>query len=81
LALWLEQWRLNEADNYFAAFFEHFEALAYNPFQYPAVDEIRQGYRRSVCGTDSVCYRSVDREANAVEIMAIIGRQDANQWL
>ena len=77
----LDQWGLNKADTYVAAFFEHFDVLADNPFQYPAVDEIRDGYRRSVCGTDSVYYRIVDDETNVVEIMAIIGKQDTNQWL
>ena len=62
-------------------FFEHFEVLAENPFQYPAVNEIRQGYRRSVCGTDSVYYRVTNEETSVVEIMAIIGKQDVNQWL
>jgi toxin ParE1/3/4 len=45
---------------------------------YPAADEIREGYRRSVCGVDTIYYRVVD---DAVEIMAIIGRQDTVDWL
>ena len=77
----LDQWGLNKADSYFAAFFEHYEVLAENPFQYPAVDEIRPGYRRSVCGTDSVYYRVMDEETSVVEVMAIIGKQDVNLWL
>jgi len=66
-----------QADRYFAAFFDHFEQLAEQPLLYSATD-IRQGYRRSVCGSDSVYYCIKD---GAVEIMAIIGQQDAEEWL
>ena len=62
------------ADQYFWAFFERFENIAQNPKLYPAVDHIREGYRRSVCGVDSIYYRINDD--NIVEIMTIIGRQD-----
>jgi len=73
----LENWGVEAADVYFAAFFEHFEQLAEQPLLYAATD-IREGYRRSVFGSDSVYYR-VDGED--VEIMAIIGQQDASDWL
>ena len=42
------------------------------------VTEIREGYRRSVCGSDNVYYRIAD---GIVEIMAIVGAQDADQWV
>jgi len=43
------------------------------PLAYPAVDEIRVGFRRSVCGAASI----YDRVAgDTVEVMAIIGQQD-----
>ncbi|MCP4286095.1 MAG: type II toxin-antitoxin system RelE/ParE family toxin [Gammaproteobacteria bacterium] len=66
-----------QADRYFAAFFDHFEQIAERPLLYP-VSDIREGYRRSVCGKDSIFYR-IDGET--VEIMAVIGQQDADQWL
>ena len=66
-----------QADQYLTAFFDHFEQLAEHPLSYP-VTEIRDGYRRSVCGSDSVFYRIRD---GIVEIMAIVGAQDADQWL
>lgn len=66
-----------QADQYFAAFFDHFEQLASQPLSYP-VTEIREGYRRSVCGSDSVYYRIRN---GTVEILAIIGAQDVDQWL
>lgn len=67
-----------QADAYYFQFFERFERLAEQPLLYPVVDDIRKGYRRSVCGTDSIYYRF---EGETVEIMAIIGQQDADEWL
>ncbi len=68
-----------QADKYFNEFFEKFEQIAEQPLIYPTVDEIYLGYRRSVCGVDSIYYRiSSD---NLVEIMAILGQQDTNHWL
>jgi toxin ParE1/3/4 len=61
------------ADQYYDAFFDRFEELAEQPYLYQAVDEIREGYRRSVCGVDSIYYRV---EGDTVEIMAILGQQD-----
>jgi len=49
-----------------------------NPILYQAVDEIREGYRRSVCGVDSIYYRV---DGNTVEIMAIFGQQDVDEWI
>jgi toxin ParE1/3/4 len=67
-----------QADEYYNALFDRFEQIAEQPFLYPAVDDIREGYRRSVCGVDSIYYRI---EGEMVEIMAIIGRQDLEEWL
>jgi toxin ParE1/3/4 len=39
-----------QADACFNAFFERFELLADQPLAYPAVEDIRVGYRRRVCG-------------------------------
>ena len=67
-----------QADKYYESFFERFEQLAEQPLLYQAVDDIRPGYRRSVCGSDSIYYR-IDGET--VEIMAIIGQQDLEEWI
>jgi toxin ParE1/3/4 len=40
---------------------------------FPAVDHIREGYRRSVCGKHSIYFRLAD---NGLEIMRILGQQD-----
>lgn len=62
-----------EADKYFMAFFERFEQIANTQYLYQSVDYIRDGYRRSVCGVDSIYYRI---KGEKVGIMRILGRQD-----
>ena len=62
-----------QADNYFNTFFDYFEMIAERLFSYESVDYIKEGYRRCVCGADSIYFRVND---NVAEIMAIIGRQD-----
>ncbi|VAX08643.1 hypothetical protein MNBD_ALPHA03-1579 [hydrothermal vent metagenome] len=74
----IHQWGVHEhgeaaADEYYNAFFDHFEILAQQPLLYPSVSHIQKGYRRSICGVDAVYYRVMD---NGVEIMNIIGQQD-----
>lgn len=66
------------ADKYYNAFFKRFEELADNPFLYSSVDEIREGYHRSVCGSDSIYYRIVHE---GVEIIRVLGQQDIEEWL
>ena len=74
----LQEYGEGQAAKYYNAFFDRFEQLAEQPLLYPAVDDIRAGYRRSVCGADSIYYR-IDGET--VEIMAVIGQQDIDTWL
>ncbi len=66
------------ADEYYSAFFDRFEQLAEQPLLYQSCDDIRQGYRKCVCGVDTIYYRVV---GDTVEIMNILGRQDRNEWL
>jgi len=51
---------------------------AEQPHKYQLVDNIREEYRRSPCGVDSIYYRVIGDD---VEIMSIIGRQDVEEWL
>jgi toxin ParE1/3/4 len=46
-----------QADKYFNTFFEYFEIIAEHPFAFESVDYIKPGYRRCVCGVDSIFYR------------------------
>jgi len=70
-----KRWGERQADLYYDALLAHFDLLCSNPFLFAAVDDIRPGYRRSVCGSHAVYYRV---SAFAVEVMAVIGRQDTS---
>ena len=67
-----------QADKYFYDFFDRFEQLAEQPYLYQAVDDIREGYRRSVCGVDNIYFRV---DGDTVVIMSILGQQDVDGWL
>ncbi|MCB0821144.1 MAG: type II toxin-antitoxin system RelE/ParE family toxin [Bacteroidales bacterium] len=70
-----EKFGLAQADKYFDSFFKYFDIINERPFSFESVDYIKSGYRRCVCGSDSIYFRIND---GIVEIMAIIGRQDLN---
>lgn len=74
----LEIWGERAADRYIEAFFDQFEKIAAEPLLHQAVDEIRDGYRRCVCGRDNIYYRL---DGEDVEIMAVLGQQDLDKWL
>ena len=67
-----------KADQYHRELLERLEQIAEQPYLYQAVDHIREGYRRSVYGTDSIYYRI---NGDMVEIMAILGHQNVEDWL
>ena len=69
----LEQFGQIQADKYFDAFFDCFDLISQRPLSFESVDYIKSGYRRCVCGVDSIYCRI---EGEIVEIMAIVGRQD-----
>jgi|TARA_B110000902_G_scaffold260538_1_gene333684 toxin ParE1/3/4 len=75
----VEKFGITQADNYFDTFFEYFDIIAKSPFSFESVDSIKIGYRRCVCGSDSIYYRISN--TNIVEIMAIIGTQDLKNIL
>ncbi len=62
-----------QADKYFASFFDSFDRIATNPFQFPRADHIREGYRYCVSGSDTIYFRIND---STIEIIAIVGHQD-----
>jgi toxin ParE1/3/4 len=75
----VEKFGLPQADRYFDSLFEYFEIISQRPFSFESVDYLRKGYRRCVCGSESINYRiSNDR---IVEIMTIIGKQDLKNLL
>ena len=67
-----------QADIYFDELFNRFEQIAESPYLYQAVDHIREGYRRSVCGVDNIFYRVIDGTA---QIISILSRQDFDSLL
>ena len=67
-----------QAVRYFEALIQRFERIAQAPRLYPSVEYIQEGYRRSVCGVDSIYYRVNGR---VVEIMRVLGRQDIDENL
>ncbi len=69
---------LQRADQYHQAILDRFAQIADQPYLYQAVDHIRANYRPCVHGTDSIYYRI---DGDTVEIMTILGRQDAEDWL
>lgn len=70
---------LAQADKYFDSLFEYFEIISQRPFSFESVDYVRKGYRRCVCGSESIYCKIVND--GIVEIMAIIGKQDLNNIL
>ena len=69
----LERFGLRQAERYQETLQQRLDELAEHPLRVPAVEHIRPGYRRSVCGAHSIYYR-IEREG--IVIMRILGRQD-----
>lgn len=69
----VQQFGIRQADKYFETFFVCFDMIVNRPFSFESVDYIKTGYRRCVCGSDSIYFKIND---GTVEIMAIIGKQD-----
>ena len=67
------KWGEAQADKYYDDIIDHFGMLCDNPYLFRGVDEIREGYRRSVCSKHSVFYRIVGK---TVEIMALVKYED-----
>ena len=69
----LERFGLTQSESYRDALKARFQALAEHPYRSPAVDQIRKGYRRSVCGVHAIYYRVEER---GITIMRILKQQD-----
>ena len=74
----VEEFGERQAESYYEALFQRFDELAEAPYKYQSVDHIREGYRRSVCGVESIYYRI---NGELVEIMRVLGRQDVFERL
>ena len=74
----IDQFGVEIAIKYQNALKQRFIELGEKPLAYPAIDDVRVGYRRSVYGVHSIYYQIKD---NGVEIVRILGRQDAQAQL
>ena len=74
----IKKFGMNQADKYFDSFFEYFDLISQQPFSFELVDYIKPGYRRCICGSDSIFYKVNN---DHVEIMTIIGKQDLSNIL
>lgn len=74
----IQKFGISQADKYFDTFFEYFDMIAQRPYSFESVDYIKKGYRRCVCGADSIYFKM---NGDIVEIMAIVGRQDVDNVL
>ena len=68
-----------QSDQYRDRLKRRFSVIAEQPLLYPAVEHIRAGYRRSVCGAHSIYYRIAGK--GIVEIVRVLGRQDPGKQL
>ncbi|MEP5729562.1 MAG: type II toxin-antitoxin system RelE/ParE family toxin [Sulfitobacter sp.] len=66
-------WGEVQADRYYDGLLDRFERICEQPKMYPAVDEIREGYRRSVYEKHAIYY-VIDDEA--IEIRAVVKHQN-----
>ncbi len=73
LSFGIERFGVEQAIRYYDGLEQHFEVLAEQPYLYPAIDYIREGYRRNAYEVHAVYYRVIE---DGVEIMAVIGKQD-----
>ena len=64
---------LNQANNYYDMLFEYFNTIASDPLMFPETIKNNRKYRFCVCGVDTIFYKI---NVDAIEIMAIIGRQN-----
>ncbi|MBA5628600.1 type II toxin-antitoxin system RelE/ParE family toxin [Moheibacter lacus] len=74
----MQKFGMMQADKYYYSLFACFEMIAERPFSFESVDFIKPGYRRCVCGVDSIYFKI---NQDVVEIMAILGRQDVQHIL
>jgi toxin ParE1/3/4 len=74
----IKKFGITQADKYFNSFFKYFDIIAQRPYSFESVDFIKDGYKRCVCGSDSIYYKINN---DIVEIIAIIRRQDLNNIL
>ena len=71
-------WGEEQADRYYDGLLDRLESICETPLMYPAVDDIREGYRRSVYEKHSIYFVVMD---DIVEVRAVVKRQDMSSRL
>ena len=71
-------WGEEQADRYYDGLLDRLEDICETPLMYPAVDDIREGYRRSVYEKHSIYFVVLD---DVVEVRAIVKRQNISSRL
>lgn len=74
----VEKFGIEQADKYFDSFFKYFEIISQRPYSFEVVDFIKVGYRRCVCGSDSIYFKINNK---VIDIMIIVGRQEIETLL
>ncbi|MDE0152945.1 MAG: type II toxin-antitoxin system RelE/ParE family toxin [Gammaproteobacteria bacterium] len=74
----IDRFGLEQALAYYDTLQSRFDEIAEDPLRHPAVDHVRKGYRRSVCGSHSIYYRV---DGQTVEIMRLLNREDIRKVL
>ncbi len=73
-----ETFGLEQADKYVSGLYVHLEDLSNYPQRWPAVEHIREGYRRSIYRAHSIYFRI---DSNEIVIVRILGREDPGKQL
>jgi toxin ParE1/3/4 len=74
----VEKFGTQQADKYFNLLFEYFDIIAQRPFSFESVEHLQPGYRRCVCGSDSIYFKVSN---DYIDIMAIVGKQELDNIL
>ena len=74
----IDRFGVQQAIEYLEGLERHFDKIAETPNQYPAIDHIREGYRRGIYRAHSIYFR-INRDV--IEIMRVLYMQDAGSAL
>lgn len=74
----VRQFGEKQADLYYSNLMQKLNDIAEFPYHHPAIDHIREGFRRSVYGSENIYFRIGDE---CVEIMRLLQHQDLQESL
>jgi len=70
-----EHFGIKRSNQYRDQLKNRFITISKQPLLYPAVNHIRKGYRRSVCGVNSIYY-TIDNQKTIIQ--RVLGKQDTS---